>query len=215
MDEKLLFLINREWTSPVLDKVMAAASSFDAWLPLMVVLILLLIIKGGFRGRAFVVTAALAVAVSDGLVSKTLKRVVDRPRPHQSHNDVRVVDLARAKVRFGALFLPVKARLSRSTLEDVDGRSFPSSHTMNTISVALVACAFYGARAAWGFALAGLVAYSRIYTGAHWPSDVATSIFLGLGSTLLLLALAEWLWRRRGGWLLPRVHAAHPVLLAT
>ena len=215
MDEKLLLLINREWTSPALDKVMAAASCFEAWLPLIVVLVAAILIKGDFRARAFVVTALLVVAVNDGVVSKTLKRIVDRPRPHQSHSDVRIVDLAKAPLRITALLKPVKVRMSRPPPGDVEGRSFPSSHTINMMSVALVAVAFFGARAAWGFALAALVAYSRLYTGSHWPSDVVTSVFLGLGSTLMLLALAEWLWRKRGGWLLPRLHAAHPVLIAT
>lgn len=215
MDEKLLLLINREWTSPALDKVMAAASCLEVWLPVIVVLVVALLLKGGFRARAFVVTVALVIAINDGLLSNTLKRLVDRPRPHQSHNDVRMVDLAKAPVRSAALFQPVKVRLSRPPLGDVEGRSFPSSHTINTMSVALAAVAFFGARAAWGFAFAGLVAYSRIYTGSHWPSDIITSAFLGLGSTLLLLALAEWLWRARGGWLLPRIHAAHPALIAT
>jgi hypothetical protein len=49
--------------------------------------------------------------------------------------------------------------------------------------VALVAVCFFGVRVWWGFLVAALVAYSRIYTGSHWPSDVATSIFVGLGST--------------------------------
>jgi undecaprenyl-diphosphatase len=105
-------------------------------------------------------------------------------------------------------------KLSRTNFEDVDGRSFPSSHTMNTISVALVAVCFFGRRAAWGFLIPVLVGYSRIYTGAHWPSDVVTSIFLGLGATMLWLAIAEWVWRTRGRNVLPRIHAEHPSLLA-
>ncbi len=214
MDEKLLLLINRDWTSPTLDRVMAGASSFDAWAPLIIILVLILIIRGGFKMRAFVITAALLVGVNDGLISKSLKRLIDRPRPHQTHNDVRIVDLAKAKPRLLALFLPVKVKLSRSSLEDVEGRSFPSSHTMNTLAVALAGAAFFGWRAWLLFAIAALVAYSRIYTGSHWPSDVLTSLFLGAGSSLLLLALADAAWRRRGASLLPRIHAQHPALFA-
>jgi len=213
LDEKLLFLINREWTCPLLDKTMAAASSLDAWLPLLVVLILLVLWRGGFRARAFVATLAIVVAVNDGVVSNFLKHKVDRPRPNQAYNDVRMVDLAKMRPRCAALFAPVQVRMSEAEMGDVEGRSFPSGHTINTMSAALVAVAFYGARAAWGFVLAGVVAYSRIYTGSHWPSDVLTTIPLAFGSTLLLLALAHWLWHKQGGRLLPRVHANHPLLL--
>lgn len=215
LDEKLLLLINREWSSPVLDRIMAAASSFDVWFFPMLLLIAILWWRGRFRVRAFLVTAVFVVAVNDGLVSKTLKRVVDRPRPHQSHNDVRVVDLARAKPRLLALFKTPKVKLSRTSLEDVEGRSFPSSHVVNIFSAALVTVAFFGARFAWVFLIALLVAYSRIYNGSHWPSDVFTSAFLGVGSTLLLLALAEWFWRGAGGRLLPRLYGDHPQLLAS
>src|SRR5438046_617239 len=83
MDQKLLFLINRQWTGPVLDRFMGLLSSFDAWIPPMIVLIGLLLWRGGFRGRAFVLTAALIVGINDGVVARTLKRWVDRPRPHQ------------------------------------------------------------------------------------------------------------------------------------
>jgi undecaprenyl-diphosphatase len=215
MDQKLLFLINRQWTSPALDWLMAALSSFDAWAPLIVIAALALVLRGGFKTRAFVLTAALIVGINDGLVSNTLKRAVDRPRPHQTVNDVRQVDLAKAKPRLRALFKPAVVKLSRAATEDVAGRSFPSSHTINTFSAALVALCFYGLRAGWGFGLAALVGYSRIYTGSHWPSDVVISALLGCGSTLLLLALTERLWQSAGRRALPMLHARHPSLLAS
>lgn len=214
MDEKLLLLINRDWTHPALDRVMAGASSFDAWAPVLVVLVLALAWRGSFKMRAFLVAAGLLVAISDGVISKNLKRAIDRPRPHQSLDGVRVVDLAKASPRLLALAQPAKVKLSRTSLEDVEGRSFPSSHTMNTLAVALAGAAFFGWRAWPLFAVAALVAYSRIYTGAHWPSDVLISLFLGAGSSLLLLALADLAWRKRGASLLPRVHSQHPALFA-
>ncbi|MEQ1859851.1 MAG: phosphatase PAP2 family protein [Chthoniobacteraceae bacterium] len=214
MDEKLLLLINRDWTSPALDRVMAGASSFDAWAPPLILFLIFVLVLGGFRARAFIITAALLVGVSDGLISKTLKRVIDRPRPHQSHDDVRVVDLGKAKPRLLALAQPAKVKLSQRSVEDVEGRSFPSSHTMNTLAVALAGAAFFGWRA-WGlFAMAGLVAYSRIYTGSHWPSDVLVSIFLGAGTSLLMLALAAAGWRTLGAKWLTQIHAQHPSLFA-
>ncbi|HEX8296510.1 MAG TPA: phosphatase PAP2 family protein [Chthoniobacteraceae bacterium] len=214
MDQKLLFLINREWTSPAADRLMALLSSWDAWFLPALALGLFLGIKGGFRGRAFLLTLGLVLAVNDGVMAKSLKRLVDRPRPHQAISEVRVVDLGKAKPRLAAILKKPKVKLSRAELGEVEGRSFPSSHTVNMFSAALVAFCFYGRRVWWGFLLAGAVAYSRIYTGAHFPSDVVTSIFLGLGATLLLLLGLELLWRRRGETWLPQVYARHPSLFA-
>jgi undecaprenyl-diphosphatase len=110
---------------------------------------------------------------------------------------------------------PAKIKYSRSAgLEDVEGRSFPSAHTTNMIAVALVTACFYRRWGWLAFIPALLVAYSRIYTGSHWPSDIVTSIFLSLGSTLLLLCALEWLWRKHGAKLLPAIHDQHPSLLA-
>ena len=54
MDQKLLFLINREWTNPFLDRTMLLLSSFDLWFWPMLILGLLVVVRGGFRARAFV-----------------------------------------------------------------------------------------------------------------------------------------------------------------
>ena len=217
MDQKLLFLINREWTGPALDRFMALMSSLPAWLPLLVLAGALALWRGGFRARAFVLTAGLVVAINDGVVAKNLKRAVDRPRPHQVLDGVRVVDLAKATPRLLALAKPATVKLSEAAddLEKIEGRSFPSSHTMNMISAALVAACFYRRNGWLAFVPALLVSYSRVYVGSHWPSDVVTSIFLGLGATLLLLAACEMLWRRQAARFFPQLHAAHPSLFAT
>jgi undecaprenyl-diphosphatase len=212
MDQKLLFLINREWTCPTADRVMALASSWDAWLLPALILILILILKGGFRTRAFVVTAALVIGFNDGVISNSLKHLINRPRPHQVLDGVRILDLAKVKPRLLAVLRPPTIKPSRAEFGRVEGRSFPSSHTINTFSTALVAVCFFGVRAVWTFGAAMLVSYSRIYVGSHWPSDVLTSIFLGLGSTLLLLATLDALWRRCGDACVPAIHARHPSL---
>ncbi len=195
---------------------MALLSSWDAWWPLLVLLIIVVAIRGGFRARAFLLTAALAAGVSDGLICKPLKAIVDRPRPHQSVEGVRQVDLRKASPRILAVALPIKAKLSHlpEPGRSIDGRSFPSSHTASTSAVALIAFAFYRRRGLWALLLPVFVGYSRIYTGSHWPSDVAGSFFIGLAAGAAALALAQWLWRTAGTRLLPQASTAHPTLLA-
>lgn len=200
----------------MLDRIMALLSSFDAWFPPTLVLIGILLWRGGFRERAFVLCAGLICAVNDGVISNSLKHAISRPRPHQSIDGVRQVDLAKATPRILAIVKPVKVKLSEAAddLQDIAGRSFPSSHTINTMSVAMLAACFYRRRGGWlAFIPALGVGYSRIYCGSHWPSDILASIFIGLGSTLLLFCLLEWLWQKNGARLSPALYETHPSLL--
>lgn len=204
MDQKLFLLINGVWTNPALDRFMAAMSSLDAWAPLLILAAVLALWRGGFRARSFVILAALTVALADGGISNPLKHLVGRPRPADVWEGVRLVDLAKATPRFLALFKPPKVRYSDAPpAVPPSGRSFPSSHTSNTMAIAVLAAIFYRR---WGWSaiiVSLLVGYSRLYTGAHWPSDVLASIFLGAGLGLGCACAAEWGWRRwRGGSLL-------------
>jgi undecaprenyl-diphosphatase len=217
MDQKLFLLINTVWTHPALDRLMAVASSFELWTPFILLGIVLAAWRGGFRARSFLVVAVLTAGLCDGVVSNSLKHLVNRPRPADTMPGVRQVDLAGATPRLLALAKKMKVRLSREPDRDnpPPGRSFPSSHTANTCAVATVAAWFYRRRGWLAFGPALLVAYSRIYTGAHWPSDVAGSILLGVAVGLAGVFLAQKAWGRWAGRLLPAVAATHPRLVTS
>jgi len=213
MDQQLLFLINREWTSPGLDRAMAALSSWPVWWPFLLAAGLAFVVWGGFHGRAFVAVAGLAVGINDGLGENFTKDLVGRPRPHESLAGVRTLDLARAAPRVLALASPLRENFSEPQILPPRGKSFPSGHASNSFALASV-CAMFFRRWGWvAFLPAAAVAYSRVYVGAHWPLDVAVSVLLGAGLGILVAAGCELGWRRFASRLVPRLAASHSSLL--
>ncbi len=212
MDRKLFFLINREWTGPIPDRLMAALSSLDFWIPLLLLLIVALVVFGGFKGRALLATAVVTVIVTDSIVVNSLKHLVNRARPLQAEA-VRVVTLKKASPKaLGVLYSP-KVKISKPESGPIEGRSFPSGHTSNNFAMAVLLTAFYPRRGWLYFFVAAAISYSRIYTGSHWPSDVAASVVLGVGLGLLMVFLAKKVWSRWGGSVAPTVYRRHPHLL--
>lgn len=213
MDQSLFFKINRDWAVPWLDKVMATASSWDFWWPIAILGGLALFIFCGFRGRAALLCIGLSIGLTDGLVLNQAKHAVARPRPNQVLEGVRMIDLQRATPRLLAIGKPLRESMSEPTIRPVRGRSFPSGHAGNNFAVATVLLLFFGWKGALYLPLALVVSYSRIYVGSHYPSDVLAAALIASGLSVLVVATVEWIWRRLGARVVPRLHARHPSLL--
>lgn len=75
------------------------------------------------------------------------------------------------------------------------GFSFPSGHTAVAFATATSLSLTYPK---WyviapSFAYAGAVAYSRMYLGVHYPSDLLGGILIGVGASLLTYQVGRWL----------------------
>src|SRR6266404_4985380 len=157
---------------------------------------------------------ALALGFADYFLISTLKTAIDRRRPKQVQK-VRMVQLERTSPRFFTLFKRPTIRYSDETDRTNSGPSFPSGHVTDNVIIGTMCVLFFRR---WGwlyFIVAAAVGYSRIYLGAHWPSDVIATLFLATGEALLLLGLFELIWRTAARRWAPEVYARHPSLIPT
>ena len=164
LDHRLLLAINH-LDAPWLDAVMTFASDRRVWFPFYAVLLGWLVWH--FRRRAWVLVPLLlgAVALADSITSRLFKPFAARLRPCHAP------DLA------AALHLP----------DGCGGQfGFLSSHAANSFALAVfllltLPAGRYKVLKIGVFAWAALLSYSRIYLGAHYPSDVLGGALVGAG----------------------------------
>lgn len=211
MEQSFFHAINQQWTSPALDLFMAALSDSQIWMPFFIGIGIAALIFGGFKARALVICLGISLVIA-GFITGALKSSVARHRPKHVQS-VRMVQLEKAHPKFLTLFKKPVIRFSDSSDRTRSGPSFPSGHTVNNSIAATYFTLFYRRRGwlYWFVALA--VGYSRIYLGAHWPSDVVATLFLGIGEALLLLCFFELIWRTVARRWVPDAFARHPSLL--
>jgi membrane-associated phospholipid phosphatase len=211
MDQTLFHLISERWTNPALDLFMAAISNSQIWKPVFVVIVLIMVVFGGFKARACIICILLSLIVAEQFTG-LLKTAFDRRRPKQVQV-VRMVELQKTRPMFLTLFKEPEIRYSDQSDRNNSGPSFPSGHMTNNTVIAVCLTLFYRRRGVLYWILTAAIGYSRIYLGAHWPSDIFATFFLAAGETLLILAVLELLWRWAGPRVVPALYDRHPSLI--
>ncbi|GMT46970.1 MAG: hypothetical protein IEMM0007_0536 [bacterium] len=175
LDHNLFFFINRALSNPLFDTFMPFIT--DKALYLFLPVVFFIFCKDRKKALLTIILCLSALALSDGL-SNILKHHFERPRPFVTLSDVLVL------VGRGKSF------------------SMPSAHAANTASVATIliymlsrlrsgraslsssASSLITILSGYLVIVASTIAFSRVYIGVHYPSDVlagmATGILTGL-----------------------------------
>jgi 4-amino-4-deoxy-L-arabinose transferase-like glycosyltransferase/membrane-associated phospholipid phosphatase len=172
LDAALFRFINQSLSNPFFDWLMPVLSGNRLFAPMVIVASVWLIWKQRTRGALCVLFILLAVALGDPLIINSIKHAVGRPRP----------------------FVPMPEAIT--LVGRTSSFSLPSAHAANMAAAAMVAFLFF--RASWRFMvpLAAAVAFSRVYNGVHYVSDVLLGATLGAGYAALLV----WGLDRCWGW---------------
>jgi undecaprenyl-diphosphatase len=189
-DFSLLHQINTAWSHPVLDWLMPALSAIEAWVPLIIAAVLITAWRSDKRARIMLLCLGIAIGLGDGVISNTLKKTIGRVRPRDARSDVILRDLGTASPAFMRLFEKPVVKPSEPN-GATRGKSFPSSHTINMFAAATVIACFYRRAGLMMYLLASAVGYSRIYCGAHWPSDIPPSMAIGVLVGLSVVGVAK------------------------
>jgi len=176
-DSAVFHLLNGAIANPIFDVVMPVVTDLNrhwygwilfggSWLALMTV--------GGKAGRAAALLLIPLITLSDQISSNYIKNIVMRPRPCHLVGGVPVADHLRLLVGCGG------------------GFSFPSSHAVNNFAAATLISYFFPRHRISLFSAAGVVAFSRVSVGVHYPSDVIGGAMIGI--SIAALWILGWMF---------------------
>lgn len=130
---------------------------------------MLLTRKYRYAGILLLICLTVCWVLNDGI----LKNLIQRPRPYLTLSSLTVL-------------VPLRTDFS-----------FTSGHASTSFAAAYAITRANGRRWAWVYAVATLIAVSRIYVGMHYPTDVLGGILFGTFIAVATYTLAARLITRR------------------
>ena len=164
LDGGFLLLLQESVRNPLLNSIMIFVTSLGNGGMIWIVATLLLMIPK--KTRKVGIMSAVALLGSLIINNNIIKNIVQRPRPFVKFTDLQII-------------IPTPSEYS-----------FPSGHTASSFAAASV---FYRHLPKQlgipSVVLTGIIGFSRLYVGVHYPTDVIAGVIMGI----LLSYMAEFL----------------------
>lgn len=172
LDIKLFYLVNHNTKNNFFDFLMPFITSVENFYIVFLILWLLMVFSSNYRYRVAGWTIIIGVTFSDILSSKILKYIFLRQRPYMVLENV-------------------------YKLVSSGGPSFPSSHAVNSFTVATLIMLFFNKPlyTVIAYVVAFLSIFSRVYVGVHYPSDVIFGAVLGVILGYLIFRIVNKLFK--------------------
>ena len=153
--------------NPVLDPIMVGLSALGNAGILWIIISVICLIKKETRrcGVQMIISMLVVLVIGNGI----LKNLVCRQRPCWIDSTVTLL------------------------VKNPSDYSFPSGHSMNSFTAAVTIWFYHKKVGAAAIAVATLIAFSRLYVGVHYPTDVLGGMFVGIFSSCLVL----WIGKKR------------------
>lgn len=167
IDNTILRWINVELRNKTFDKIMPIITSAGNLGIIWITISVLLMTKKDYRilGQMILTALVITTIIGEGII----KNIVRRKRPFYDEDDKELL-----------ISKPIT-------------HSFPSGHTASSFAVATVFIKTDNAASLGIILLAGLIAFSRVYLGVHYPSDVIGGGIIGVlcGSITVIIFLGK------------------------
>lgn len=144
-------------STPLLDEPLRRVSGFANHSKPWFITAGFLALFGGPHGRRAALTGLAAIGAASLVVNQPMKMIGERHRPDRD-----------------SLGVPQQRRVTMPS-----STSFPSGHSASAAAFAVAVGALMPALKVPLYGATSVVAFSRVYTGVHYPSDVAVGAIVG------------------------------------
>ena len=170
LDEKIFFFINLYLSNPFFDIIMPIFDNPKYWLSPLIIVWIYISVKDNHNRKKLLILIPLVIILSDQIGAQ-IKNLELRDRPWFYYGEEKVNHLGGNGGKH---------------------KSFPSNHSANLFGLSIIFSYIYYSKKKYFLTIAGIIGFSRIYIGVHYPFDVIVGGIIGTSVALILI----YFWKK-------------------